>query len=221
MIANAFDAPHVLRPMLGIAWFYGLSTIFVTSFPDYIASVMNYDQNVLIFVLVMCTISILLGSLITMIIGRWKIWRSESIGLVAFGIIGVTLATSLLYFVPSPYFIGEAKGDLEHFLAHAYTPLFMASIILASIFSGIFVVPLQAMAQRRARPETRARLMSAGAVLLNIFVNVTTFALIWLAFQQWPPKTPFLLIIIFSLIISVYALYRVVKPVEYENFVEG
>ena len=97
----------MLRPWLGIAWFYGLSAIFITAFPNFIANVMGYDKTVLQIVLVTSTIAIFIGSMITMAVGNWKIWGPEAIRLVAFGIVGVTLSSLLLYFCllytsPSP-----------------------------------------------------------------------------------------------------------------------
>jgi MFS family permease len=219
VVAKAFDAPEVLRPMLGIAWFYGLSTIFVTTFPDYVASVMNYDQTVLILILVLSTLSILVGSLIVMALGNLKIWGPEAVRLTALGIIGVMFCILMIYVLPSPTHVGETKGTAQDFLAHPDTPLFMGFILGSSIFNGLFVVPLQAMAQRRANPEQRARLMSAGAVLLNLFVNVATFGLIGLAYLNMPPKSPFLMVVVGSAIVAVYALYRSFKPHHYKTYV--
>jgi len=201
--------------MLGIAWFYGAGAIFVTTFPDYIASQMGFDANVLIFILMASTFSILIGSLITMMIGSKPVWGPE-----------FTLA---IYLLPSPTFTaapdadilsGDAQGTLSAFLAHSQTPLFMTAIIGASIFNGMFVVPLQAMQQRRADPIIRARLMSAGAVLLNLFVNIVTFILIGLAAANISPKTPFLMLASISAIVAVYAVYRTLNPVNRTAFTE-
>jgi len=79
-LSKAFVAPDVLRPMLGIAWFYGGATIFVTTFPDFIKSQMRFDESVLIIILVLSTLSILCGSLLTMLIARMKIWGPEAVG---------------------------------------------------------------------------------------------------------------------------------------------
>jgi len=88
VLKKAFVAPDVLRPLLGISWFYGLSTVFVTTFPDYVASTMGYEEGVLMVMLASSTVAILLGSMITMLIGNWKIWGPESVGLSALGISG-------------------------------------------------------------------------------------------------------------------------------------
>ena len=214
VLKKAFANPDVLRPLLGIAWFYALSTVFVTTFPDYVASTMKYEEGVLMIMLASSTISILVGSMFTMFVGSWKIWGPESVGLSALGITGVAIFSLLLCMLPSPTYTGaETFGPASHFLAHKDTPLFMAAIIGASTFNGMFLVPLQAMAQRRSDPQIRAQLMSAGSVLLNLFVNVTTFGLIGLAAMRVAPKMPFLMIVAGSVIVAAYAIYRTINPV--------
>lgn len=214
VLKRAFANPDVLRPLLGIAWFYGLSTVFVTTFPDYVASTMRYEEGVLMIMLASSTVSILVGSMITMVAGNWKLWGPEAVGLSALGITGVTVMVLALYLLPSPSYIGDAQfGPVSHFIDNPKMPLFMVTVIGASVFNGMFVVPLQAMAQRRSDPKIRARLMSAGSVLLNLFVNMTTFALIGLAAMKVSPKLPFLMIVIGSAIVAAYAIYRTFNPI--------
>ena len=97
------------------------------------------------------------------------------------------------------------------------SPLFIAVLCTASVFNGMFIVPLQAMAQRRADPEIRAQLMSAGSVLLNLFVNVTTFVLIGLGALALGPTVPFWIIIAGSTVVAAYAVYRSVVLVRREQ----
>ncbi len=219
----AFDAPDVLRPLLGIAWFYGLSTVFITTFPDLVASDMRYDANVLIVILVLSTIAILVGSMITMLIGDWKIWRAEAVGLSTIGITGVTIFTLILSYMEFPKFAGPADtlGTVSDFFANPKTKIFLAFLFLASACNALFVVPLQAMAQRRSDPAIRARLMSAGAVLLNLFVNLATFGLIALAARELPPKTPFLMVVIISALVAIYAMWRSWHPVNRITFMDN
>ena len=217
VLKQIFKHPDVLRPWLGIAWFYGLSTIFITAFPDFIATQMGYESNVLQVVLVISTVSILVGSLLTMAIGNMKIWGPEAIRLVALGIIGITAFALLLYCAPEPKYTGtEEFGPVSEFFKDPNTPLFLCATGGASLFNGIFVVPLQAMAQRRAHPRIRAQLMSAGSVLYNFFVNVVTFGLIGLAVLNMPPKAPFLMVVIGSAIVAAYAIWRCFNMVEHK-----
>jgi len=210
VLKQIFKHPDVLRPWLGIAWFYGLSTIFITAFPDFIATQMSYDKPILQVVLVISTVSILVGSLTTMAIGNMKIWGPEAIRLVAVGILGITAFSLLLYYAPEPKYVGtEDLGSIKDFFKDPNTPLFLCATGGTSMFSGIFVVPLQAMAQRRAHPRIRAQLMSAGSVLYNFFVNVVTFGLIGLAVLNMPPKAPFLMVVFGSAIVAIYAVWRI------------
>lgn len=209
VLKKIIEHPDVLRPWLGIAWFYGLSTIFITAFPNFIANVMGYEKGVLQIVLVVSTISIFIGSMVTMVIGNWKIWGPEAIRLVAVGIIGVTLSSLVLYFAPAPKYLGpETFGPAGEFLKDPHAALFLAGVAGASLFNGMFVVPLQAMAQRRAHPRIRAQLMSAGSVLYNFAVNILTFGLIGLALMNMPPKAPFMMIVIGSAGVAIYAIWR-------------
>lgn len=215
VLKKAFRHPDVLRPLLGIAWFYGLSTVFVTSLPDFVGSVMRYEEGALQILLASSTVSILVGSMIVMLVGNMRVWGPEAIRISAIGITGVALFTLGLVTVPSPLYGGEAQfGSIAEFVNDPNTPLFLSMLIGASVSSGLFVVPLQAMAQRRSHPEIRARLMSAGSVILNLFVNITTFGLIGLAAMKFAPTTPFYLIIIGSLIVGIYAVFRSIKIVE-------
>jgi len=144
-----------------------------------------------------------------MAVGNLKIWGPEAIRLVSFGIVGVTFSSLVLYFAPTPTYNGEETfGSAKLFLENPKTPLFLAAVGGASLFNGIFVVPLQAMAQRRAHPRIRAQLMSAGSVLYNFAVNILTFGLVALAFMNMSPKAPFMMVVIGSAVVSVYTIWR-------------
>ena len=220
VLKKIFDHPDVLRPWLGIAWFYGLSTIFLTAFPNFIAKVMGYNAEVFMLIMASSTIAIFVGSIFTMVMGHWKIWGPEAIRLVAFGILGVTLSALCIYMLPTPVFDGEiGKGKLTDFFSHPRSIPFLASVAATSIFSGIFVVPLQAMAQRRAHPRIRAQLMSAGSVLYNFAVNVLTFGLIGLALLNMPPKAPFMMVVLGSAVVTAYTIWRSFRLIERKAYI--
>jgi hypothetical protein len=215
VLRKAFGHLDVLRPLLGISWFYGLSTVFVTTLPDFVGQTMRYNEQALQVLLASSTISILVGSMFVMVVGNMKVWGPEAVRLSTIGIIGVALFTLALVLIPAPSYTGaEEFGPVGAFLSDPAAPLFIAVLSGSSVCSGMFVVPLQAMAQRRADPAIRARLMSAGSVLLNLFVNVTTFGLIGLGYLALGPTVPFWLIIVGSTCVAAYAIYRSIKLVE-------
>ena len=203
VLAFAWKDQNVFRPLLGIAWFYGMSTIFVTAFPTYVADVMGYDQNVLYLILAASTVGILVGSLLCIVLARGK----EAVGLLTVGIVGVTLFTLDLWRI-EPTAVGAELGGLDAFFADPNGIRFLIDAVGASVCNGFFIVPLQAMAQRRANPERRAQLMSAGAVMLNFAVNAVTGILIGLGYLALPPDAPFLFVVVVSAGVSAYAASR-------------
>ncbi|MGJ8563764.1 MAG: MFS transporter [Alphaproteobacteria bacterium] len=222
VLKHAFNSPHVLRPMLGIAWFYGLSNVIILALPEYLKTTMGYDRMVLIFILMFSTVGILIGSLLCAFVAKRGKWGKESIGLTALGITGVTLFALDIYLFGVNISVAEPDGTLKglsFFWEQPGSKRLFFDVVMASLCNGLFVVPMQAMAQRRADPAIRARLMSAGAVLLNISVNVITVLLIIMASKSLPPKSPFLIIIIGSALVSMYTIFRTIKPRDYVSHV--
>lgn len=208
VLKTSWAHKSVFRPMMGIAWFYGFSNVMILVLPVYVADIMKYDPNVLTIILVASTLSILVGALLCTVLARGK----EAMGLVAIGIVGVTIFTLDIY-LNTAVSARDGLGDLAAFKADPKTPRFLIAIIGSSICAGLYVVPLQAMAQRRSVVELRARLMSAGAVMLNAAVNIVTFGLIGLSFTAMKPQTPFLAVVIISLPVAAYCIWRVFNPV--------
>jgi len=200
VLRHAIADMPVFRPLLGIAWFYGLSTVFVTALPTYVADVLRYDQTTLTVIMVISTCGILFGSLFCVVVAKGK----EAIGLVALGITGVTLFTFDV-FLNSAQSTREGLGTLAEFRQDPQGLRFLFAMTAASFCNGLFVVPLQAMSQGRANSALRARLMSAGAVLLNLSVNGITVLLFVLGFTQLPPQFPFLIVVVISAGIALYA----------------
>jgi len=222
VLAKAWHSPRVLRPMLGIAWYYGLSNVFIIMLPGYLKTVMGYDLGVLIVTLVAATLGILFGALSCSFLTKSDRWGKEALGLSALGICGVTLFTLDIFLFGTTTSVAPSLDELKGvdvFFAQPSAWRFLGDLVLASYCGGLFVVPLQAMAQRRADPAIRARLMSAGAVLLNLAVNIVNVVLIILLGKNLPPKSPFLIIIIGSAIVASYAVYRAFNPHNYESHV--
>ena len=215
VLKKAFSHPDVLRPLLGIAWFYAVSTVFVTTMPDIVGTTMRYEEGALQILLAASTISILLGAITVMVVGDWKLWGPESVRLSTLGIIGVVVFTLGLILIPPPLYTGEAQfGPAGEFLQDPQALPFLFLLMGASFCNGLYLVPLQAMAQRRSDPAIRARLMSAGSVLLNLAVNVTTFGLIFLGAKALGATLPFWIIVVGSSVVALYSVYRSVITVE-------
>ena len=64
------------------------------------------------------------------------------------------------------------------------------------------------MSQNRADPKYRARLLAAGAIMLNLSVNGFQLLLIWFGKMAFPFHMPFLMISGLSMIVAAYTVRR-------------
>jgi len=205
MLGDAWRDKPVFRPLAGIAWFYGFGAIFLAMFPNYIKNALFYDETVLLFTMVLFTIGAMTGALLCVILARGK----EAVWLSAIGIVGVSLFSLDLY-MHAGWDARTGLGTLAEFFANPKSTRFIIGLFGAAVCSGLFVVPLQAMSQNRANPQYRARLLAAGAIMLNLSVNGFQLLLVLFGKLKLPYHFPFLMISVISLLVAVYTAYRVI-----------
>jgi MFS family permease len=210
LIASTFNTlgeaerhPEVFRPMLGTAWFWGMSALMMVLIPSYIPQVLHYDVNVMFFVMLLFTVGMFAGAMITALFTK----GGDAHG---FSVIG---AFGLVVFGLDLYFTGgdngrTTLGGVSEFLGDKGNGRLMFDLFATSVCGGIFVVPLQAMSQRRAAPKLRARLLSAGAILNAIATTGMQLALFGMNKAGMPMRTSFLIVAVISLIVALYSLKR-------------
>ena len=203
MLVYAWKDQNVFRPMAGIAWFYGFSAIILVVLPNYMEVVLGYDETVLLVCMVLTTIGMMTGALLCVVVAK----GTEAIWLSALGIVGVTLFAGDL-FLSNHQLLSTELGDLAAFKADPRTPRFIIDLMGSAVSAGFFVVPLQAMSQRRADPMHRARLLAAGAIMLNIAVNACQGMIAVFGLMSLPDRMAFLFISVLSAGVAVYAISR-------------
>ena len=213
----AFKNPPVLKPMLGTAWYYWLSAGVLILIPTYIQGVLHYERTVLIMLMVLFTVGAICGAITCMIFSKGK----EAIGISVIGALGITLTTLDLFilggdttrtafagFVPSTETTAAVLGTANDFLAMPGSKRFMFDFVFAAFSASLFVIPLNAMAQARAEPAHRARLLAAGALLLNAATTLSQLLVGGISMAGLPPHTTFIIISVISGLITVYVFYR-------------
>ncbi len=213
----ALKRPAVLRPMLGIAWYYWLSAAVLILMPAFISRVLHYDQGVMIAVMVLFTVGALVGALSCAVLAK----KGEAIWLSAMGAFGIAAFTLDLFFqgqnvapiifggyIPAADGNPAVLGTFADFSSTQGALRFMISLFGAAFSSALFVVPLDAMAQRRAEPLYRARLLAAGALLLNLSTTLSQLMIAGMGWFSVPMHFAYLQIAGFSFLIALYALHR-------------
>jgi len=203
----AWRAPEVLRPLLGAAWFWMLAASIVTMMPVFAASVLGADATVVLLFSALFTVGAAIGAIACGVLSgkgdALPFTIAGAIGLVIFPT-DVALYTMGIPLTPE----GAELVGASAFIADSSNWRILADLGLAAISAGLFVVPLQAMAQRRAPAEMRGRLLAAGGILNAATATLGQFTLAGIALVGLPLQSAFLFIAAVSAIAAIFTFIR-------------
>jgi len=155
----------VFRSLLGISWMWFFGVVFLAQFPSFAKDVLHGDEHVASLLLVVFSVGIGAGSLLTETLSR----RHVEIGLVPLGAIGMTLFAADLYFASSGL-PGVPSQTVSAFLAnHAHWRV-LFDLFALSLSAGLYSVPMYALIQLRAPASHRARIIAANNILNALFM---------------------------------------------------
>ena len=161
--------PVVFRSMLAISWMWFFGAVFLSQFPAFAKDVLHGDEQVASLLLVLFSLGIGAGALLCESLGRRGGAQAQGVGLVPIGALGMSVFAVDLYFAvrglpPS------ALQDAAAFVGVAAHGRVMADLVLMSLFTGLFSVPLYALIQQRSPAAHRARIIAANNILNALFM---------------------------------------------------
>ncbi len=164
-IRAARESRPVFLSLLGLSWFWFYGALVLAQLPVYCRFVVNAGPQVVTLMLVVFAAAVGVGSLLCERLSGHKV----EIGLVPFGSIGLTLfALDLAWASPvSP--AAHTLGARE-FLTQTHAWRLLADLFAIGLFGGFYAVPLYALVQQRARPETLSRVIAANSILNALFM---------------------------------------------------
>jgi acyl-[acyl-carrier-protein]-phospholipid O-acyltransferase / long-chain-fatty-acid--[acyl-carrier-protein] ligase len=163
VIREAREDPAIWTPILGISWFWTLGATLVAQFPVVAKVTLGAEGEVVSLFLTMFSLGIGAGSLLCALLLR----NAASPRLAVAALLGISLFT--WDFATN---CAEAQGltTVAAVLGSAWGWRILLDLILLSACGGLYSVPLYAEIQRRARPDWRARMVSANNVLNAAFM---------------------------------------------------
>ncbi|WP_429912098.1 MFS transporter [Glycocaulis sp.] len=209
VMSFAFKAPDVLRPLLGVSWFWMLAASVVTLMPLFTAEVLGGDETVGFAFTGLFTIGAALGAILCGLFTKGK----DALGFTIAGAFGLALFPAFVAF----YTLGWTEPDedallgAQEFLADARNWPVLGGLTLSAMSAGLFMVPLQAMAQRRADPELRGRVLAAGGIMNAASASLGQFTLFVIGLLTLPLQTAFAFIAIVSGLFGMLGLWRLAK----------
>ncbi len=157
--------PKVFRTLLGISWMWFFGAVFLSQFPSFAKEVLHGDAQVASMLLVLFSVGIGIGSLLCEALSRGRV----EIGLSPVGAMGMTVFAVDLYVASSGLPTSELMS-LSHFVSQAAHWRLMADLVLLSLFTGIYSVPMYALIQIDSKPTEVARIIAANNIINAVFM---------------------------------------------------
>lgn len=195
----------VFLSILGISWFWFFGGSFLSLFPPYCKDVLKTDESVVTLFLATFSIGIGVGSLLCERLSR----KSLELGLVPLGSIGITLFASDLYWTGIPSWIGNDIGtaaaiNAAQFLQQSSGLRIILDLLLMSIFSGFFIVPLYTLIQERADVSYRSRIIASNNILNALFMVLSAGVILVMMRLELTIPQMFLALALMNAVAAIY-----------------
>jgi MFS family permease len=207
VVGYAFKAPAVLRPLLGVALFWMLAALVIILIQLFTKSILGADPSVVVFFSALFTIGTAVGAILCgALSGKGDALPFSIVGALGIAVFtaDVAIATWSNPITPD----GAPLMNVSDFLADRGNWRVVIDLGLTAVSAGMFVVPLQAMAQRRAPPELRGRLLAAGGIMNSATATLGNFVLFLIALIKLPIQSAFLLVSAMGLIVGTVSILR-------------
>jgi hypothetical protein len=150
-------------------WFFGAG--FLTMFPALSKEVLNGQEGVASFLLVLTSLGIGGGALMCESLSRGKV----ELGLVPLGALGMAVFAGEMSMAVGALEQARTVGDRPpwtalEFVRHPAHWRFLADLVLMALSVGLFSVSLYAQMQARAEPSHRARIIAANNIINALFI---------------------------------------------------
>ena len=207
ILALLREVKSVFNSVLGISWFWlfgmGLMQIII----PYTHSVLGAESKVETLLLAVFSVGVGVGSLLC---ERLSFGRLE-MGLVPLGSIGISLFCFDLYLVGQPWPVPSELMTLHDFLHHGFAAWrILIDLLMVSVFSGLFIVPLYTLIQQRTRPEIRSQIIAANNIVNAIFMVASAAGLAYLREKGFSLPQLLGLLAILNAAVAVY-IYTLVR----------
>lgn len=164
-IAVARASRTVFLGLLGLSWFWFYGALVLAQLPVFCRYVIGGGEQVVTLMLVVFSLGVGIGSLLCERLSGRKV----EIGLVPFGSIGLTLFAVDLA-LASPSTPATTLLTASEFLTQPGSTRILIDLAGIGLFGGFYVVPLYAMVQQRARPESLSKVIGANSILNALFM---------------------------------------------------
>ncbi|MEQ8178309.1 MAG: MFS transporter [Amphiplicatus sp.] len=200
----AFCEAGVWRPLAGVAFFYVVSTVTTILVPLYAIEELGADGAAATAIMGVFAIGAGFGAIAAALISK----RRSGLGFSFLGVVGAGVMTASVYFLTERVAATGASATISELVSHGPGVMLLAGFFFCSGFMGLYLVPLQAAAQRRAPAGKRARILAAGNILNAICAMVGSLCVLAITNTQLSPADGLLMLATMQFAVGVYMAKR-------------
>ncbi len=188
----------VFHSIFSISWFWFFGAVMLSLFPIYCREYLNAGPSVVTLFLAIFSIGIGVGSMLC----EKMVGKKLDLSLVVLGTLGMSLFTLDLFVIGKPVVILQSTGafiGISGFLSIPSAIRIVFDLLMVSIFSGLYIVPLYTLMQIRTQVEIRSRIIAANNVLNALFMVSSAILLMQLIKFRWSVPQIFMVLAILNL----------------------
>lgn len=204
IMGYAFAAPGVWRPLVGVAIYYVVSTITTILVPLYAIEELGANGAAATTIMGVFAIGAGCGAIVSANLSRHR----SGLGFSCVGIGAAGLLTFGLFWLTDIVAATGSSATIPELLSHTPGRLLLVGFFFSSAFTALYLVPLQAAAQRRAPAETRARILAAGNLLNASCAMVGSLCVLVITATPITPAAGFLVISVIEFSLALYMVAR-------------
>ncbi len=206
-IGNIKQERPLFLSILAISWFWFLGAGYLTQFPAFAINNLGGNTQLVTLLLVVFSFGVGLGSILCERLSGHTI----ELGIIPIGSIGMSIFGIDIYFAAQSVMVIENMTAME-FISHPQNYRLLADLLLLAVFSGIYVVPLNALIQTRGDDKCRAQIIAANNVLNALFMVLSAIlAIVLLSVLELSIAQYFLVLGIANLVVAGYIYSQVTE----------
>lgn len=186
--------------ILGISWFWLVGGLFMSQLPSLTSKILGGDPSVLVMLLTFFSVGTAAGSMFCNSLLKGKVDTNY----VPISILLMTFAMFGLWFTSSHYQPSNELHGIHYFLSTLKGLTICIEIFLISFFGGVYIVPLYAFLQIKAKKSHRSRIIAANNIVNAIFMVSATLVAMLLLFIGISVSGIILLLAVVNLLTAVY-----------------
>ncbi|HCE1968535.1 MFS transporter [Vibrio parahaemolyticus] len=194
----------VFQCIMAISWFWFLGAAYLTQFPNFTKVYLNGTESAVSFLLALFSVGIALGSLACNWISNHRI----EVGIVPIGALGITIFGYLMA-TSVPTELPEFANFIEFVRFEPFWPLFFYLLMIGAS-GGLFIVPLYALMQHRAKETERAQVIAGLNIFNSLFmVGSAILGIICLSVVEMSIPQLFALLAVLNFLVAAYIFLQI------------